>query len=330
MPRSHVELEPAHVHTIAQVFGLGAVTAWQHTDKVYRIHAQSGTFALRFYNTEATRAHVEATQTVRRTLAAAGLPIAIPISTHAGTMIIEWNGLLGELQPWIIHTADGGSWASLVTAAAALRHVHDHLVDCPALPDQRDDPWRTPAALAEQLAADAAALRYQARQAGVVIDPYLDRAAAILDMLHAGGVLEECSACLTHGDFQGPNLLFREHALAGIIDFERLEIRPRLYDLAWPFVFWRWFGAEEGAYTDRDWRYARACCEAYAIAAPAALGEREWIALPLLMAYIPARGIAMAAGEAEPVEEILAFAKALDFAMWLVQHPDAALARLST
>jgi aminoglycoside phosphotransferase (APT) family kinase protein len=134
---------------------------------------------------------------------------------------------------------------------------------------------------------------------------------------------------LTHGDFQGPNLLFREYALAGIIDFERLEIRPRLYDLAWPFVFWRWFGSEEGAYTDSDWRYARACCAAYAAAAPAALADREWIALPLLMAYIPARGLAMAAGEAEPIAEILAFAKALDFAMWLVQHPDMALARLA-
>jgi len=274
MPRSNVELEPIQLHTIAQAFDLGAVTASRHTGKVYRLHAQSGIFALRFYNTEATRAHVEATQTVRRTLAAAGLPIAISISTRVGTTIIEWKGLLCELQPWIAHTTDGGSWANLVTAGAALRHVHDHLVDCAALPDQRDDPWRTPASLAEQLAADAAALRYQARQSGVVIDPYLDRAAAILDMLHAGGLLEACPPCLTHGDFQGPNLLFREHALAAIIDFERLEIRPRLYDLAWPFVFWRWFGSEEGAYTDRDWRYARACCEAYATAAPAALNSK--------------------------------------------------------
>jgi Ser/Thr protein kinase RdoA (MazF antagonist) len=329
MPRSHVELEPDHLQAIAQAFDLGAVTAWQHTGKVYRLHAQAGTFALRFNNTEATRTHVEATQIVRRTLAAIGFPTAAPISASDGTTIIEWNGLLGELQPWIAHTTDGSSWANVVTAATALRHMHDHLADCSAQPDQRDDPWRTPAALAERLAVDAAALRHQARQVGVVIDRHLDRAATILGMLHASGELEACAQCLTHGDFQGPNLLFHEHALAGIIDFERLEIRPRLYDLAWPLIFWRWFGAEAGAYTNTDWRYARDCCDAYATAAPAALADREWATLPLLMAYIPARGVAMAAGETQPIEEILAFARALDFALWLVQHPHAALARLS-
>jgi Ser/Thr protein kinase RdoA (MazF antagonist) len=323
-------LDNSDLQTIANAFDLGDITACQHTSKVYRLDAQSGEFALRFYNTEATRAHVEATQTVRQALAAAGLPVAAPISTRAGITVVEWNGLLCELQPWIANTADGRSWANLVTAAAALRHMHDHLADCPALPDQHDDPWRTPAALANQLVADSAVLRHQARQVGAVIDPYLDHAAAILDLLHAGGKLDACPQLLTHGDFQGPNLLFRDSALVGIIDFERLEYRPRLYDLAWPFVFWRWFGTEEGAYTNADWRQARACCDAYAAAAPAALGDREWLTLPLLMAYIPARGIAVAADEAEPIGEILAFAKAMDFGMWLVQHPDAALAQLRT
>jgi Ser/Thr protein kinase RdoA (MazF antagonist) len=88
MPRSHGELEPAHLQAIAQVFDLGAVTAWQHTGKVYRLYAQSGTFALRFNNTEPTRTHLEATQIVRRTLAAAGFPTAAPISACNGTTII--------------------------------------------------------------------------------------------------------------------------------------------------------------------------------------------------------------------------------------------------
>jgi hypothetical protein len=46
------------------------------------------------------------------------------------------------------------------------------------------------------------------------------------------------------------------------------------------------------------------------------------------MAYIPARGIAEAGQEEQPLGEILAFGKALAFAESLVQHPTQALQRL--
>jgi Ser/Thr protein kinase RdoA (MazF antagonist) len=323
-------LESSDIQTIAHAYDLGDVSTWQHTHKVYRLQAQRGEFALRFYNPGVTRAHIQATQTVRLALAEAGHPIGAPISTAAGTTIVEWNGALGELQAWIPHTEDGRSWASVVAAAAPLRRMHERMAICHVQPVQHDDPWRTPGELAKQLAADAASLRQQAGQAGQTIDHHLERAAAILEILRDGGTLDACPRHLTHGDFQGPNLLFDESALAGIIDFERLEYRPQLYDLAWPLLFWRYFGTTLGDYTDADWRYARACCAAYAAAGPAILGADEWITLPLLMAYIPARGVAAAAEESAPIDEIIAFAKALDFAVWLVQHPDQAVARLTS
>ena len=150
----------------------------------------------------------------------------------------------------------------------------------------------------------------------------------VLEALDDSDLLKGCPRQLTHGDYQGRNSLFRGRTLSGIIDFERLEYRPRLYDMAWPFVFWRWFGTSRGPYTAADWRQARACCSAYAAASPQGIADAEWVVLPLLMAYIPARGIAQAADEDAPIGEVLAFGQAIEFAAWLVEHPDAALARL--
>jgi hypothetical protein len=62
--------------------------------------------------------------------------------------------------------------------------------------------------------------------------------------------------------------------------------------------------------------------------APVVVTKDEWATLPLLMAYIPARGIAEAGQEEQPLGEILAFGKALAFAESLVQHPTQALQRL--
>jgi Ser/Thr protein kinase RdoA (MazF antagonist) len=326
-------LAPAELQAIADAYALGQVTAVQHTGKVYRLRGARGVFALRFFNIGVTRAHVDATQMVRYALQRAELPVGAPLRTPAGATIVERNGLLGELQPWIAHTDGGGNWPNLIGAAGALRRLHEVMAVCDVQPEQHDDPWTPPGQLATRLRADAPALLERARQSGVpathsAVEWHLPDALAVLEALHIGGTLDRCPRQLTHGDYQGRNLLFRGDALAGVIDFERLERRPPLYDLAWPLVFWRWFGTDEGAYTEADWQAARACCAAYEAVHTPAVDASVWATLPLLMAYIPARGIAEAAGEDDPLGEVLAFGKALDFARWLVQHPDEALTRL--
>ena len=73
---------------------------------------------------------------------------------------------------------------------------------------------------------------------------------------------------------------------------------------------------------------ARACCAAYAQASAHPIDRETWATLPLLMAYIPVRGIADAGLEADPVDEIVAFAKALDFAEWAATYPEEICVRL--
>ena len=249
-------LTNAAIRTIAEAFALGVVRVRPHTDTVYRLETTAGGYALRFANAGVSRAHVLATRIVRRALAAAGLPVVAPLTTAAGTAIVEWDGLLAEVQPWMAHTGDGTAWSRLITAATTLRHLHDHLAALYVQPDQHDDPWRTPTELADQLAADRPVLRRLAAQDGIAIDRYLAQADAVLEALQNGCLLNGCPRQLTHGDYQGRNLLFQRRVLSGVIDFERLGYRPRLYDLAWPFVFWRWFGTPRGD-PAADWTLMR-------------------------------------------------------------------------
>jgi Ser/Thr protein kinase RdoA (MazF antagonist) len=328
MSATVIDLEPAELQTIADAFELGTVSATKHTGKVYALHSTRGLFALRFSNTSATPAHLLATHRARTLLADAGLPVVSPLRTAGGTTIVEAHGLLGDIQPWIAHTDDGGSWERLAIAAQVLPRFHAVLTPSTLNVDQRDDPWQTPAELIRQLGDAMPTIQALAREHGIDVTPYLHSAMAILEQLHTHRLLDQCPRQLTHGDFQGPNLLFQERWLSGIIDFERLEYRPRLYDLAWPLVFWRWFGTDADDYTERDWQSAHACCAAYARGAPVVVTKDEWATLPLLMAYIPARGIAEAGQEEQPLGEILAFGKALAFAESLVQHPTQALQRL--
>jgi Ser/Thr protein kinase RdoA (MazF antagonist) len=328
MPATDVHLDPAQIKTIARAFGLTNVVARKITGKVYSLQTNEGMFVLRFYNAGVTRAHIDSTQKVRSSLCEAGLPVVTALCASAGSSVIEMNGLLGEVQPWIHHTADGGSWENLVIAAGVLPRIHATLGACTALVEQHDDPWRTPGELLVQIQNDRPRLRALSQRHGSNIEQYVDQAIAILDTLHARELLDKCAKQLTHGDFQGSNLLFGDNGLVGIIDFELLDYRPRLYDLAWPLVFWRYFGTSEGPYTKFDWEHARACCSAYAHGESGGSAEVDWATLPLLMAYIPVRGIADAGGEESPLEEILAFATALEFSEWLVRHPAEVLRRL--
>lgn len=323
-------LTPSDIEIIADSFKLGPVTVQRHTNKVFRFDTHSETYALRFYNAGVSQTHVQAIHTTCQSLAEADLPVVKPLATIVGTTIVKYQSWLGELQPWIVHDDDGGQWNTLVKAAATLRQLHEYMSDITVRTDQQEDTWRTPTELAEQFAIDGAVLREQAKLAHMDIQQHLDQATIILEILQKDGRLDNLPRQLTHGDFQGPNLLYQDGFLVGIIDFERLEYRPRLYDLAWPFVFWRWFGTDADKYTEMDWYYARTFCDLYRSARATKIDDDEWATLPLLMAYIPIRGIVLAAKEAEPLAEIRAFAKALDFAEWLVRNPEQAISRLHT
>jgi Ser/Thr protein kinase RdoA (MazF antagonist) len=313
---------------LAAQYGLDVASAKRHSHKVVRLDTGSGSFALRRYNPGLSRVQVEAIQTTVTILAGEGCPVVAPLSTLEGTTLVDWEHCFAELLPWIEHTDDGHTWNNLVLAMPALRVMHDTLALLALETDQRDDPWKSPGLLREQLQCDRLSIDQLAHNQNIDISRLLAKADSMLEMLERDGRLDAAPRQLTHGDVQGANLLFDGGALVGVIEFERLEARPRLYDLAWPLVFWRWYGTDDGDYTEYDWQMARACCAAYAQASARPIDRETWATLPLLMAYIPVRGIADAGLETDPVAEIVAFAKALDFAEWVVRHPGEACARL--
>jgi Ser/Thr protein kinase RdoA (MazF antagonist) len=314
-------------------FGLGevhGVTAIQRSFRAHRLETSRGTFVLSVFGPEMTRDHLHAMQDVRRELAGRGLPVVPALSTADGDIVVQVRGRWAQVQPWVDHDGHATDWPAVAAGAGTLGAVHDAMATCTAVPDQPNSPWRWPKTQAERLDREGPALVAAGRSSGLDIAGAVASAERILALLASHGALTagRTPVQLTHGDFQGRNVLMRGRDVAAVIDFDDLERRPRLFDLAWPLVFWRFFGAGEPRWSGADWRAAAGCCEAYAREARQPPDETEWIQLPLLMAAIPAYGVAQAFDESGPAAEVAAFARALPFAEAVANDPDAALTRL--
>lgn len=320
------------VQQLTEPFGIGTVTGIAAIPRSFRAHkldTTHGSFVLSAFPPEVTRDHLAAMQEVRLALVASGLPAVAALVGRDGHIAETADGRLVQVQPWVPHDTYADSWPRLVAAAGVLGRMHDVMAACEAVPDQRGAPWSWPATQVARLASEAQDLLDSAIRAGHDITAEVAVAQRILHTLAMQSCLApERPVQLTHGDFHVRNILVHNGIVNAVVDFECLDFRPRLFDLAWPLVFWCFYGSGHGQWRDGDWSAAAACCRAYADATDRAPTDDEWRQLPLLMAAIPAYGIAHAPDESDPVAEVRAFARVLPFAESLVDNPDDAIARL--
>lgn len=326
-------LTPGEVLSAVEPFNLGDIRDVSPVPRSSRAHwltTVRGHFVLSVFGKEVSREHLAAMQSVRRAIATDGFPVVPPVSDRWGRTTLVIRDRPAEIQPRVAHDDDARNWDALAIASGILGPLHDALAGCTAEPDQCERPWRWPATTADQLAHDAPKLTAAGERAGCGITGAVSAARGILNAVAVDSDLraDRIAPQLTHGDFQGPNILMRDNRVQAVVDFEALDYRPRLYDLAWPLMFWRFFGSELGDWTDQDWRAAARCCREYTSGTCRPPSDAEWLMLPLLMATVPAYGVANAVTEPNPVAEVNAFAVALPFAERLVADPQEALARL--
>lgn len=307
---------------VAQL-GLGeplSITPISWSQRAHELVTSQGRFVVSVFGDEVTRGHLAAMQSVRRTLAADGLPVVPAIDS-----ILSLDGRVAEIQPWVPHDGYVTDRAGILAAVAALGPLHIAMARCDVTPEQRSAPWSWPEELADRLGREAPSVLSAAAESGRDLAAAVESAQRILSTLSGFEVFRR-DLQLTHGDFHARNVLLTGGKVTAIVDFERLEFRPALHDLAWPLIFWRVLGSDLGEWSEPDWEWAAACCSAYAATQP--LAHDAWVQLPLLMASIPAYGIAMATDESDPVGEIEAFARALPLAEQLIADPYAARDRM--
>ena len=287
--------------------------------QVWRLVWRRQALVAQLHPPQTSRGHLTLQHAALAAARGAGVPVAQVITSPVE--LFQVGDRVGDLTTWIEHDGFGrdSRW-NMLEATAGLARLHDSLVRLRGPAQQcGDTPWRSPADVAQRLRASSERLLGDARikNRRAPVKEAIATAERALERLADRLAPTSTPFCLTHGDFGGRNVLLRRHRLAGIVDFGRLEERPRLFDLAWVMLFdvindrlradhLEFFGLA----IDRYARTART------------RSELDWATLPHLIAYLCAYGIAEAADQQDPAAEALSWQTVLPLAIeWMSMTP---------
>jgi homoserine kinase type II len=125
-----------------------------------------------------------------------------------------------------------------------------------------------------------------------------------------------------HGDYGGDNLLFQGDEVVGILDFDFLAVRERIYDVAYA-LYWYFSRLEsECEPADLSWKKAAHLVAHYNNATTHPLIPDEWDALPVEIARVPLYWIAEASFARDPAATLCARAGSVRFSHWVMDNLD--------
>jgi Ser/Thr protein kinase RdoA (MazF antagonist) len=203
---------------------------------------------------QAVRQH-EAT----RAMAARGLPVAAPLAMPDGGTLLELDGDLYAVYPWICGEHVRGTLMTGAQAAelgATLARVHQSLA---AVMDPAEKAMRMP--VADPARASAAIGQYAAIIGGKAVRDAFDEYAAG-QLAQRRALLESAwndmpggddwwePAGWAHGDFHDLNVLWRDGTVAAVVDFDRLAPRPYAFELVRSATLTFSYGDERGLAAD--------------------------------------------------------------------------------
>ncbi|MFD9129386.1 phosphotransferase [Kitasatospora sp. NPDC059571] len=202
----------------------------------YRVATATGRYFLKCYVDQATAsgAVVAAQHRATAALHARGLPVVPPLADRGSRTVVEHEGRVFALYPWV----EGG-------------HRHGSELDQPRCADLGTLLGRLHRALAEVCAPvrqPAGRLSADPEETAALIDDLRDRArrhrpydgfdrraeqylADRLDLLAAHGHRRPAPTAApptgwTHGDFHGLNLLYRGERITAVLDWDKLGLHP--------------------------------------------------------------------------------------------------------
>lgn len=241
-------------------FGLGAVLAAREVaeglmNRNWSVQVGSGQQVFVKQVLDVDQAQAVRQHEATRALAARGLPVAAPLAMPGGGTLLELDGGLYAVYPWI----NGGhvpgtamTGAQAAELGAALAGIHQGLA---AVMDPAEKAMRMP--VADPARARAAIDQYAAIIAGKAgRDDFDDYAAGQLAERRA--LLESAwrerpgadawwePAGWAHGDFHDLNVLWHDGSIAAVVDFDRLAPRPYAFELVRSATLTFCYGDERG------------------------------------------------------------------------------------
>ena len=193
--------------------------------RVYRSHVKDG--------------RLECVQTVRRHLAAGGLPFVAPAPTVDGVGWDDFGGHLVEVEPFVASDARMNTLDRLIRALPTLGQVHDRLSHLPEGLEMPDPEFSNylPARAVRTATAEGTA-RIRSWNPTPSEDRLADDADTLAERLSALSASRPAlPEQLVHGDYWDNNVLFAGDEIALVTDLDFLGRRPRTDDLALTLYF---------------------------------------------------------------------------------------------
>ena len=127
---------------------------------------------------------------------------------------------------------------------------------------------------------------------------------------------------LTHGDYGGGNLLFQHEQPVAILDFDFMQIRERVFEIAYTLYWWLYKQGRGQLSAVSLWQKVKELLTSYNEGTPKPLTLEERRALPLEMARVPLYWIAETHFFPNPAQEVIKHADKIANARWLLEHGD--------
>ncbi len=336
-PHNLADLTLAQLQHLVDDFDLGriirmdeALTTQCNITEPFR--TGQGTFMVRIRHGEDFGERVAFIHAVMRHLRNCGLPVCEVMSRPNGSTWTLWGDRIVEIHRYIAHEPGlNRDWRRMLAAASSLGDLHKALQtyrsDAPPVPpEMRNDLlpaecWNMIPHAERNLEKycqraspeDAAIARGVLAEVREAIVPLLDEYERVLGNL---------PWMFVHGDFHFWNLLYRSDDVVGIVDFDFLQERERLFDVAYAMQAILGYmnyieGTEPAHFSTMHWDNLRLWLDLYDDAAHKPLSEFERRRLPLEILRIFLVNAVVSATQPDPVPSLLQSAIDMPLFRWL-------------
>lgn len=324
IPRgARAEATPTLAASLAAHWRVGPLQAARDLGGTYNLNllleTGAGAFVARVYRPWVTEQRLRWLHDVRHTLHAEGFPVVPPLPATDGATIWRAGDRLVELERFTHNDGGVDSAAREREAAIWLARFHtwaEHKLSSP-VPSPLVANYASPAELLAWLRRLAPRLQHEPAALALCIETH-----GLLEQLASRWCFEQdrLPRAWTHGDYGGDNVRFRGERVVMIGDWDFLDRRERVFDLAYMAY---WSLARSGLEpADRMWERVASLLSAYDHGAQWPLEAFERRAIVAIMARVPLYWVAEAAWLPDAGSAVQAQARGVAHARRLLEQHD--------
>ncbi len=206
-------------------------------NRVLRVSTPDRDLVLRVHRRGMTPERLVAVHQVQERLRLSGLPVPDILTTREGTTWIGVDDHLIEVLAFVAGGHEVASWTDAEVVFAILGRFHgaSRAIDARGFPPPVHPCYAIPDEALSLLGSTEAAFRAHASDPGYPDAAARETASALLHRVRVArrAYEDRLPQTLIHGDFVGYNVLLANGRVIAILDFDRLAVRERVYDIAY-------------------------------------------------------------------------------------------------